>query len=169
MIRAAFLRAVNVGGTGLLRMEDLRAMARAAGLGNPRTLGASGNLIFESDQSDPEVRGALEPPLSAHLGRSPGLVLRTAGELRSLLADLPFPTAEPSRTMVILFDRSLPPDALDSVAGQATEELRLGPREIHIHYPDGLGRSRLRIPSAEGGTARNLNTLRGLLKMADTA
>lgn len=168
-MRAAFLRAVNVGGTGTLRMEDLRAMAREAGLGNPRTLGASGNLLVESDLSDAEVRELLEPPLLAHLGRSPGLVFRTIEELRSLLADLPFPGAEGNRAVVILFDRPVPLNALELVTGRSNEELLRGAREIHVHYPQGQARSRLRIPAAEEGTARNVNTLRRLLDMTGMA
>jgi uncharacterized protein (DUF1697 family) len=147
-------------------MEVLRGMARAAGLGNPRTQGASGNLLFESDLPEDGLRAALVPRIEAHLGRSAGLVLRSAGELRAILAALPFPEADPSRTVVILLDAPPPPDALEQVGGQGTEELRLGPREIHVHYPDGMGRSRLRIPAARDGTARNLNTLRRIAEKA---
>jgi hypothetical protein len=55
---------------------------------------------------------------------------------------------------------------LKDVRGQANEELRLGPHEIYVHYPDGIGRSKLRIPAAGGGTARNMNTLAELAAMA---
>ena len=66
---------------------------------------------------------------------------------------------------MIFLDAVPPVDALDAVAGQASEEVRQGAREFHVHYPDGQGRSRLRIPAARDGTARNLNTLRALVAL----
>jgi uncharacterized protein (DUF1697 family) len=40
------------------------------------------------------------------------------------------------------------------------------PRYIFIHYANGMGRSRLRIPAAKDGTARNLNTVARLVELA---
>ena len=55
---------------------------------------------------------------------------------------------------------------MKNVKGQTNEEVRLGAREIYVHYPDGMGRSKLRIPAAEDGTARNMNTVAKLAAMA---
>jgi uncharacterized protein (DUF1697 family) len=44
--------------------------------------------------------------------------------------------------------------------------MRLGSHEIYVHYPEGIGMSKLRIPSATGGTARNLNTIAKLVEIA---
>jgi uncharacterized protein (DUF1697 family) len=55
---------------------------------------------------------------------------------------------------------------LKDVKGQANEEVRPGAREIYVHYPDGIGRSKLRIPAAVDGTARNMNTVAKLAAMA---
>jgi len=46
------------------------------------------------------------------------------------------------------------------------EEARLGEREIYIHYPNGQGRSKLKLPAAKAGTARNINTISKLAGMA---
>lgn len=165
----AFLRAVNVGGTGSLLMRDLRVICKLAGLDAARTHGASGNVVFESDASEEEVRAALLPRLEAHLGRPVGLTLRSADALKATLAELPFPGADPSRAVVIFLDDAPPPDALDAVTGGENEVVRQGPREFFVHYPDGMGRSRLRIPAAREGTARNINTLRRVVELADRA
>jgi hypothetical protein len=37
---------------------------------------------------------------------------------------------------------------------------------VFIHYPDGMGRSKLRIPFADTATGRNLNTVTGLLELS---
>jgi uncharacterized protein (DUF1697 family) len=39
-------------------------------------------------------------------------------------------------------------------------------REIFIHYPQGMGRSKLKMPFAKTGTGRNLNTVRKLAALA---
>jgi uncharacterized protein (DUF1697 family) len=44
--------------------------------------------------------------------------------------------------------------------------MRLGRREVFVHYVDGIGRSKLRIPAAGSGTARNMNTVAKLAAMA---
>lgn len=61
----ALLRAVNVGGTGKLPMEDLRAMCAGLGYRNPRTYIASGNVVFESDRDEATVQAELERALEA--------------------------------------------------------------------------------------------------------
>ena len=44
--------------------------------------------------------------------------------------------------------------------------MHLGVREIYVHYPAGIGASKLKIPAARNGTARNLNTISRLSEMA---
>jgi hypothetical protein len=54
-------------------------------------------------------------------------------------------------------------------AGRADdEELRLGRREIYVRYGFGMAASKLRIPAATKGTARNMNTVAKLVAMAAT-
>ena len=47
------------------------------------------------------------------------------------------------------------------------ERIALGEREVYVAYGEsGMGRSRLRIPAAEAGTARNMNTVAKLAELA---
>ena len=42
-----------------------------------------------------------------------------------------------------------------------------GKWEVYIHYPDGMGRSKLKVPlSLRDGTMRNINTLTKLVDLA---
>jgi len=50
--------------------------------------------------------------------------------------------------------------------GQQEEQLRLGTREIYVHYGGGMARSQLYIPAARDGTGRNMNTVAKLASMA---
>ena len=86
--------------------------------------------------------------------------------MAKVVANNPFPDRAANLTVAIFLDRAPPPDALKAVKGQANEEMRLGEREIYVHYPDGMGRSKLRIPAASDGTARNMNTIAKLAAMA---
>ena len=54
----AFLRGINVGGNSLIRMADLKQALLDAGLVNARTYIQSGNIIFESDQTDVDAHAA---------------------------------------------------------------------------------------------------------------
>jgi uncharacterized protein (DUF1697 family) len=92
--------------------------------------------------------------------------VRTAAEMAAVLAANPFPDAAPNFTVAIFLDRPPPKDTLDGVVAPDGEEVRLGKREIYVHYPNGQGRSKLKLPAAKAGTARNINTVGTLARMA---
>ncbi|WP_158938808.1 DUF1697 domain-containing protein [Burkholderia sp. S171] len=156
---AALLQAVNVGGTGKLPMSELRAMCVSVGFSNVRTYIASGNVVFESKLSEAAVKAKLERCLETYAGKPVGALIRTGAELAAVLANNPFGSAAQNQTVAIFLDAPPPADALDSVTGQQTEEIALGTREIYVHYEDGIARSKLKIPAAGTGTARNMNTV----------
>jgi uncharacterized protein (DUF1697 family) len=162
----ALLRAVNVGGTGKLPMSELKAMCEELGFGAVRTYIASGNVVFASRKSEAAVKRALETRLEAYAGKPVGVLVRTADEMAQALADNPFARLPPNRTMAVFLDRAPPADALTAVRGQKDEKIRLGKREIYIHYGEGMAKSKLVIPAAKAGTARNMNTIAALATMA---
>jgi uncharacterized protein (DUF1697 family) len=161
------LRAVNVGGTGKLPMSELKRLCEKAGFRNVRTYVASGNVVAERVGSSAEAKTVLEAELRTYAGKPVGVIVRTAAEMAKVVADNPFPDRSASRTVAIFLDGAPPPDALNDIKGRATEETGLGAREIYVHYPDGIGRSKLRIPAARDGTARNMNTIAKLATMAE--
>jgi uncharacterized protein (DUF1697 family) len=160
------LRAVNVGGTGKLPMSELKRLCEKAGFRKARTYIASGNVVAERDGSESQAKAAIEAELEAHAGKPVCVIIRTAAEMAEVVASNPFPDRPANRTVAVFLDRAPAAGALSRVKGQANEELRLGAREIYVHYPDGIGRSKLRIPVAQGGTARNINTVAKLATMA---
>lgn len=165
----ALLRAVNVGGTGKLPMAKLRSMAEATGFADVRTYIQSGNLIFSSADELSIVRKALEKRLADYAGKPVGVLLRTANEMQEVLIANPFADAEPSKVGVLFLDAPPPPATAETLKGQADEEVALGQREVFIHYPSGMGRSKLQLPALSAmseGTTRNINTVTKLVKMA---
>lgn len=162
----ALLRAVNVGGTGKLPMSDLKSLCESAGFKAVRTYIASGNAVFESDGSEAQVKAALEGKLRDYAGKPVGVLVRTSRDMAAILANNPFHGTAPNRTVIIFLDEPPPPNALETVVGLQGEELRLGTRELYVHYGDGMAQSKLRIPFAKNGTARNMNTVAKLAGMA---
>jgi uncharacterized protein (DUF1697 family) len=160
------LRAVNVGGTGKLPMSDLKRLCEQAGFRNVRTYIASGNAVAGRDGSEADAKAALVSELRAYAGKPVGVIVRTAAEMSKVVANNPFPDRPAGLTVAIFLGHAPPLDAFKAVKGQANEEMRLGEREIYVHYPDGMGRSKLRIPAASDGTARNMNTITKLAAMA---
>ncbi len=155
----ALLRAVNVGGTGLLPMAALRAAANEAGLRAARTVGASGNLVFDTDGSETDAH----LHLTRALGGSIDVVIRPVDALLALLAANPFPDADPSKVVIVFTTSPLPPEVVAS-DGPAGERLVPVEGTLFVHYPDGIGRSRFLLPAAaRAGTARNLRTVAQLV------
>ena len=162
----ALLRAVNVGGTGKLPMNELKAMCDELGFTSARTYIASGNVVFSSRKSEAAIKSALEKRLADYAGKPVGVLVRSAEEMAEVAAQNPFPKLAPSRTMALFLDHAPPPDTLKTVRSQKDEKIGLGKREIYIHYGDGMGQSKLVMPAAKNGTARNMNTVAVLAKMA---
>jgi uncharacterized protein (DUF1697 family) len=157
----ALLRAVNVGGTGKLPMADLRALAESLGFTKVRTLLASGNLLLDSPLPAAAVRARLEQALG-----SVQVVMRSPAELQAALDANPFPEAAGNRLLISFLNEALPADAAAGIRHQGEERIHFAPREVYVHYGEGMGASKLRIPAAEAGTARNLNTVRKLVEAA---
>jgi uncharacterized protein (DUF1697 family) len=160
------LRAVNVGGTGKLPMAELRAMCERVGFAAVQTYIASGNVVFETKLSELDARRALERALAAYAGKPVGVIVRTAAEMAAVLAKNPFSGEAPNRTVAIFLDQAPPAHALTKTTGRRTERMALGKREIFVHYGDGMGDSKLKIPVAAQGTARNMNTVAKLIELA---
>ena len=162
----ALLRAVNVGGTGKLPMADLKSICEDLGFARVETYIASGNVVFESKAGPSKVKSELEARLLAYAGKPIGVMVRTAAEMRTVLKANPFRDGEAKHTYAIFLDHSPSRDALAHVTGQSHEKMSLGDREIFVHYPSGMGRSKLKIPAVKTGTARNMNTVAKLAEMA---
>jgi uncharacterized protein (DUF1697 family) len=166
----ALLRAVNVGGTGMLPMKDLAGLCTKLGLENVRTYIQSGNVVFTSRLSRNRVRASLEAALAARMGKKIDVILRDASELRQVLIANPFPDVDASRVAVAFCSAPVQKKLFDSVVIPGNEQLVVGDQEFYVHYPDGMGRSKLKLPKIDGfATVRNINTVTKLVAMADEA
>lgn len=166
-VYVALLRAVNVGGTGKLPMARLAALCRELGFGDVRTLIQSGNVVLSSPLAEEAVRGALETSLTAELGRPADVVVRTSAALDRVAAANPFPRVDGAKVAVVLGNARVPRSVVEDVVAPGGEQVVAGERELYVHYPEGMGRSKLKLPAALGPvTARNMNTVRKLVELA---
>ena len=164
-VYVALLRGVNLGGR-VLKMDDLRRIAADLGLDDARTYIASGNLLFRSGKSEKVLKGELEAAIADHMGSRVGVMIRTADELAGVLAANPFGKEAPSYTVAIFLDEPAPAGSAEGAKNVDGERIALGKRELYVHYPRGQGQSRLAIPAAAQGTARNINTVARLAQLA---
>jgi len=176
-VYVSLLRAANVGGTGLIKMDALRAVHEALGLGDVRTLLQSGNVLFRSRLTD---RRALVKRIVQEIERrldvQVEVILRTLEELASIVDRGPelSPRADKSK-LLVMFLSAVPSAAAQEAlkkwhkSKELKELLEIRGPEIYLYYPDGVGRSKLTSSLIEGkletsGTARNWNTLMKLVE-----
>lgn len=155
----ALLRAVNVGGTGKLPNEELKAMGEACGFDNVRTFINSGNLLFTSELTEQEVQRRLEARLADHFGKPWRVHVRSARQMADAAAGNPFADDKPSRVMAHFIDEKPSQKMLDEARDVVGERLALGARLIYVSYGEGIGKTRLKLPAVKQGTARNMNSV----------
>ena len=167
-VSVALLRAVNVGGTGMLPMKELQLLCTGLGLANVRTYIQSGNVVFESRLAEAVLQSKLEAALTDRMGRRVSVMVRTASELRATLDANPFPDARPAQVGVVFLSSPVSEALFAGLTCPGGEELHGVNREVFIHYPNGMGRSKLKLPrDVADGTTRNLNTVAKLAAMAE--
>jgi uncharacterized protein (DUF1697 family) len=161
----ALLRGVNLG-KRQLKMDDLRGLAANLGFVKPRTFIASGNLLFASAKSEKALKAEFEEALKKHMSAPVAVMIRTAEEMEAVESSNPFADQPGNRVVAIFLDDPPPKDAADDARNLAGERIAFGRRELYVHYPQGQGPSKLVIPAAAKGTARNMNSVAKLAALA---
>jgi uncharacterized protein (DUF1697 family) len=174
----SMLRGINVGGHNIVKMDALRALYESLKLRDARTYVQSGNVVFRSGESDPtklakRIQGAIE----REFGFRPEIILRTAAELRAVVARNPFANRRdvlPGKLLVTFLATEPAAGVSDGLRkiDMAPEELRVDERHLYIYYPNGMARPRVAWTTIErtlkvSGTGRNWNTVTRLLEMAE--
>ena len=150
----------------MLPMNELKALCEKLGFERVRTYIQSGNVILDSPLAENALSTQLENALQNKMGKHIPVALRTIDELDDVLKKNPFREAEPARVGVMFFSHTVQKGFLEGVSTSTGEEVKVGKREIYIYYPNGMGRSKLKLPKgAEQGTVRNVNTVRKLIDL----
>ena len=145
MIHVALLHSITLPG-GRLVMSDLRDMAVALGFKTPRTLMATGNLVFETDAGDVhDLERQMEAAYAKRFGRSVDIIVRTAPHWRGTVAANPFPDAEAAQVMVRVQRGTLPPETIERLAPYrpAYDLIRIVDGDLWVRFGGPPNQSRL--------------------------
>src|SRR5579863_625066 len=173
----SMLRGVNVGGHHRIKMADLCAIYASLKLADARHYLQSGNVIFRCGAADASrLSGKIADAVERKAGFRCDVILRTTEELRATVKKNPFAKRglDPAKLLVDFLVDEPKGEAQATLAGvkRDMEEMHLMGRELYIYFPDGAGKSKLQWGAVEKklgttGTARNWNTIRELLAMAE--
>jgi uncharacterized protein (DUF1697 family) len=122
---AAFLRAINLGKHNRIRMEELRALCSSLGWQQIGTHLQTGNIAFDSDQSNPELLAtALEAKLLELGHTGVGVFVRTQTQIQKMLEHGVFATRDLSLEYQYLTLLRTPPAIVSSIpSGSGLEVL----------------------------------------------
>ncbi|HEX5838879.1 MAG TPA: DUF1697 domain-containing protein [Anaerolineales bacterium] len=118
----AFLRAINVGGTTIIRMADLKKMFEFFGLENVQTYIQTGNVIFESAETRASrLEEQIERQLEKASGKPIRVFVRTIKEVAALVEDCPFKPGEGETAHVVILDKKPAKKNIDALIAQQSK------------------------------------------------
>lgn len=86
----ALLRGINVGGSNIIKMADLKACFEKNGFGNVKTYIQSGNVVFEAQKAKTtDLAEKIEKMLSSAFNYKAKVVIRTKAQLEAAIASAP--------------------------------------------------------------------------------
>jgi uncharacterized protein (DUF1697 family) len=174
----SMLRGVNVGGHNKIKMEALRALYESLKLRDAQSYVQSGNVIFRTDERDmSRLAKRIEEGIVRKFGFRPDVILRTAAEMREVIARNPFAKRrgiEPGKLLVSFLESDPGEEEREKVRQMKCdpEEMRIEGREIYIYFPNGMGRTKLQWAGLHRmlktpATGRNWNSVTKMLEMAE--
>jgi uncharacterized protein (DUF1697 family) len=164
---AAFLRAINVGGTAVIKMDELRRQFEGVGFTNVKTLIASGNVVFDSNLSKAAVT-----KLIATIGFT--AFVRTHAEVQRIAELVPFADmgAEGNVLYVAFLEKKPGAEAEKKLLALANpiDAFHVRGTEAYWLRRRNMGESKLAANFLEKAlgqkaTLRNVNTIRRIAAM----
>ena len=167
-----FLKGVNVGSTTKVDMKAVQAALEAKGI-EAATFLNSGNVMVDGIRSAGDAEKAVREAVLEVSGLEVAAIVRTPSQVKASLAESPFSgrSYDQSHALIYFGERRFDVDnakSLGQIKG-SVEEYQCEKDALHVHYPDGIGRSKFTtswIDKAFGlkTTGRNLETLRRMME-----
>jgi uncharacterized protein (DUF1697 family) len=175
----ALLRGINVSGSNIIKMADLRDMMENLGFSGAETYIQSGNIIFRSETSNLNtLEECIVSGIAARFSLSvPALVLDSK-QLIAILRNCPFPDDGISKPVgVYISFMSAPPDdeCFPAIDGRTapTERWKIIDSCLFLNCPAGYGKTGITNEFIEKklkvvSTTRNIRTVRKLAAMTES-
>jgi uncharacterized protein (DUF1697 family) len=182
-VYVALLRGVNVGSKNRIKMAELKQALEAAGLEKVETYIQSGNLIFESNESEEALRLKIEGTIKQAFGLTISTVIRTSDELTQLIQNCLFTEqeikqAEAANTegeslYIALLQEAPKKEKTENINRYITPEdaYQIRNRDIYLLLKHSIRNSKLAGALDKLGiplTVRNWNTIQKLDQLAKT-
>jgi uncharacterized protein (DUF1697 family) len=175
----ALLRGINVSGSNIIKMADLREMMDNLGFYGAETYIQSGNIIFRSETSDLKtLENRIASGISARFSLSVPVLLLDSRQLAAILSNCPFPDDGISKPVGVYISlmSALPEDrGFPAIDGKTapTERWKIVDRCLFLNCPEGYGKTRITNGFIEKrlkvvSTTRNIRTMRKLAAMAES-
>ena len=167
-----FLKGVNVGSTTKVDMKALQAALEAKGI-EAATFLNSGNVVLDGIRSAGDAERVVREAVQEISGLDVPSMVRTPSQVKASLAETPFSGRSYDQSHVLIYfgERRFAVEK-SSTLGRlkgSVEEYQCEKDALHVHYPDGIGRSKFTTAWIDKcmeikTTGRNLETLRRLLE-----
>lgn len=172
----AFLRAINVSGTRIIKMELLRETVSTLGFKNIATYIQSGNLYFETRATKNETLAKkIEQHLLKELDFEVEVIVRTIEELIAIDAQDPYKHIEVDKTVAVYTNllSAVPTKEQEELLytyNNDIEECKLVGQELHYMCYKNKGKTKMTNKMIESklkvyATSRNRNTIRKLIAL----
>lgn len=170
--RIILFRGMNTGGVRFSVAEQ-KTMALEMGLGHPRTLLASGNLVVDSNRAPAELETAVEAETARRSGLEIACMVRTGADWAELIAGNPYTDevrSEPAKVQLMVMKSGVAAGGVEAclaLAGDSGDRVEAksfaGGEALYFWLPQGQSGSPIfakATPRLLGlGTARNWNTV----------
>ncbi|MEP7454998.1 DUF1697 domain-containing protein [Phyllobacterium sp. SB3] len=164
----------GVGGATLLPVKLLAAALTEEGFEGVKTYINTGNVILKSRASAEKVIKRIAPIVLKQFDFSKDILIASAAEWNTLVADNPFPQAvnEPTKLHAYLMNQKPDDKAIEALRAKADgpDEFQIRGRVLYYYTPQGISNARL-FPKIERtlgvvATARNWNSVLKLQALA---
>ncbi len=171
----ALLRGINLAAKRRVGMAQLRELLTEAGYQDVRTHLQSGNVVLRAPARAGQLERELAAAIEAEFGFAVPVIVRSARQLATVIADEPFGDAvtEPKLYQVSFLAGPAPAGTEQRLRALAAgaERVQVSGRQIYAWHPDGIGRSKLAsgLGAAAMGvvtTTRNFRTVCALAELA---
>lgn len=166
----ALLRGVNVGGVNM-KMADLAEVVRGLGYENVKTVLASGNVLFESQDAAAAAKDALETALRSAFGYEAWVHVLTVAQVQKIIDAFPYPRSADRHAYVVFVLKDAVRDELLAVElDPKVEQAEAGAGVVYWSVPKGdtldsaMGKAQAASKHKPWLTTRNLNTLEKLTR-----